>query len=77
MAQPTEILKGTLGLLLTDESAYRELDALIASTRRVTTALEAGRGTIGRWGVHFFHVGIPSHAILRLAHLTRISSIML
>jgi len=40
--------KGTLGLLLTDESAYRELDALIASTRRVTTALEAGRGTLGR-----------------------------
>ena len=34
--------KGTLGRLLTDDSAYRELDALIASTRRVTAAVQTG-----------------------------------
>ena len=40
--------KGTLGRLLTDDSAYREMDALIAAANRVTRAVESGRGSLGR-----------------------------
>jgi phospholipid/cholesterol/gamma-HCH transport system substrate-binding protein len=40
--------KGALGRLFTDESAYRELEALMASATRVTSAVERGRGSLGR-----------------------------
>jgi phospholipid/cholesterol/gamma-HCH transport system substrate-binding protein len=40
--------KGTLGRLITDESAYREMDALLASAGRVARAIETGRGSAGR-----------------------------
>lgn len=40
--------KGTLGRLFTDESAYRELEALMASATRVTDAVGRGRGSLGR-----------------------------
>jgi phospholipid/cholesterol/gamma-HCH transport system substrate-binding protein len=40
--------KGTMGRLLTDAAAYRELEALMASAARVTTAVERGRGSLGR-----------------------------
>lgn len=40
--------KGTLGRLFTDESAYRELEALMASATRVTDAVGRGRGSVGR-----------------------------
>jgi phospholipid/cholesterol/gamma-HCH transport system substrate-binding protein len=40
--------KGTLGRLITDESAYREMDALLASAGRVARAVETGRGSAGR-----------------------------
>ena len=40
--------KGTLGRLFTDESAYREMEALMASASRVTDAVQRGRGSLGR-----------------------------
>ncbi len=40
--------KGTIGRLFTDESAYRELEALMASATRVTDAVARGRGSVGR-----------------------------
>ncbi|MBL8135348.1 MAG: MCE family protein [Acidobacteria bacterium] len=40
--------KGTIGRLFTDESAYRELEALMASATRVTDAMSRGRGSLGR-----------------------------
>lgn len=40
--------KGTLGLLFTDEAAYRDLEALMASATRVTEAVGRGRGSLGR-----------------------------
>ncbi len=40
--------KGTLGRLFTDDSAYRELNALMASAARVTDAVDRGQGSLGR-----------------------------
>ena len=40
--------KGTLGKLFTDDGAYRELEALMASVTRVTEAVQQGRGSVGR-----------------------------
>ncbi|HUU36119.1 MAG TPA: MlaD family protein [Vicinamibacterales bacterium] len=40
--------KGTLGKLFTDESAYRDMDALMTSATRVADALQQGRGSLGR-----------------------------
>ncbi len=40
--------KGTLGRLFTDDAAYREMEALMASAARVTAAVERGRGSLGR-----------------------------
>ncbi len=40
--------KGTLGRLFTDDTAYRELNALMASVTRVATAVERGKGSLGR-----------------------------
>ena len=40
--------KGTLGRLLTDDSAYREMEALMQAATRVTAAVERGRGSVGR-----------------------------
>jgi phospholipid/cholesterol/gamma-HCH transport system substrate-binding protein len=40
--------KGTMGRLLTDDAAYREFEALMASASRVTVAVERGRGSLGR-----------------------------
>lgn len=40
--------KGSLGRLFTDDTAYRELEALMASATRVTSAVERGRGSLGR-----------------------------
>jgi len=40
--------KGTVGRLFTDDGAYRELEALMASASRVTEAVERGRGSLGR-----------------------------
>lgn len=40
--------KGTLGKLLTDESAYADLDKLLMTTNRVAASLEGTKGTAGR-----------------------------
>lgn len=40
--------KGTLGKLFTDDAAYREMEALMASAARVTDAVQRGRGSLGR-----------------------------
>jgi phospholipid/cholesterol/gamma-HCH transport system substrate-binding protein len=40
--------KGTLGRLFTDDSAYREMEALMTSASRVTDAVRNGRGSVGR-----------------------------
>ena len=40
--------KGTLGKLFTDDAAYRELEALMASATRVAEAVQQGRGSVGR-----------------------------
>lgn len=40
--------KGTMGRLFTDDAAYRELEALMASATRVTDAVERGKGSLGR-----------------------------
>jgi phospholipid/cholesterol/gamma-HCH transport system substrate-binding protein len=40
--------KGTLGRLVTDDSAYRDVDALVQAATRVADALRDGRGTVGR-----------------------------
>lgn len=40
--------RGTMGRLLTDDAAYREFEALMASASRVTVAVERGRGSLGR-----------------------------
>lgn len=40
--------KGTVGRLFTDDAAYRELTALMASATRVTEAVDRGRGSLGR-----------------------------
>lgn len=40
--------KGTLGRLITDDAAYRDLDALMQATTRVADAVRQGRGTMGR-----------------------------
>lgn len=40
--------KGTMGRLFTDDAAYREMEALLASAARVTEAVQNGRGTMGR-----------------------------
>jgi phospholipid/cholesterol/gamma-HCH transport system substrate-binding protein len=54
LAETTQLItdlragKGTLGLLMTDEGAYREMEALVRAATRVTTAVERGRGSLGR-----------------------------
>ncbi len=40
--------KGTMGKLITDDSAYREMEALMMSATRVTDAVQRGRGSLGR-----------------------------
>lgn len=40
--------KGTLGRLVTDDTAYRELEALVQAASRVTDAVNRGRGSLGR-----------------------------
>lgn len=40
--------KGSLGKLLTDDAAYRDLTALVEAATRVTDAVERGRGSLGR-----------------------------
>jgi phospholipid/cholesterol/gamma-HCH transport system substrate-binding protein len=40
--------RGTMGRLLTDDTAYREMEALMSAATRVTTAVERGRGSLGR-----------------------------
>jgi phospholipid/cholesterol/gamma-HCH transport system substrate-binding protein len=40
--------RGTIGKLFTDESLYRDLNALVASAERVATSVSQGRGTLGR-----------------------------
>lgn len=40
--------RGTVGKLFTDESLYRDLNALVASAERVASNMSQGRGTLGR-----------------------------
>lgn len=40
--------RGTLGRLVTDDSAYRDVEALMQAATRVADALRDGRGTAGR-----------------------------
>jgi phospholipid/cholesterol/gamma-HCH transport system substrate-binding protein len=40
--------RGTVGKLFTDESLYRDLNALVASAERVASNVSQGRGTLGR-----------------------------
>ena len=40
--------KGTIGKLFTDDSAYREVEALVRSASRVTDAVNRGHGSLGR-----------------------------
>jgi phospholipid/cholesterol/gamma-HCH transport system substrate-binding protein len=40
--------KGTMGRLLTDDAAYREMEALLGSASRVADAVRSGRGSLGR-----------------------------
>ena len=40
--------KGTMGRLFTDDAAYREMEALLASSARVAEAVRSGRGSVGR-----------------------------
>lgn len=40
--------KGTLGKLVTDDAAYRDVDALIQAATRVADAVRTGRGSLGR-----------------------------
>lgn len=54
LAGLTELLQGvrkgegTLGLLLTDDGLYREIQKLVTAADAVATNLQAGRGTAGR-----------------------------
>jgi phospholipid/cholesterol/gamma-HCH transport system substrate-binding protein len=54
LAETTRLLtdlragRGTMGRLLTDDTAYREMEALVSAATRVTTAVERGRGSLGR-----------------------------
>jgi phospholipid/cholesterol/gamma-HCH transport system substrate-binding protein len=40
--------KGTLGRLVRDDTAYREIEALVATANRVAEAVRTGRGSLGR-----------------------------
>jgi phospholipid/cholesterol/gamma-HCH transport system substrate-binding protein len=40
--------RGTIGKLFTDETLYRDLNALVSSAERVATNMSQGRGTLGR-----------------------------
>ncbi len=40
--------RGTMGRLFTDDTAYRDLEAVMESAARVTEAVQNGRGSIGR-----------------------------
>lgn len=40
--------KGTLGRLVTDDAAYRDVEALVQAATRVADAVRQGRGTMGR-----------------------------
>jgi phospholipid/cholesterol/gamma-HCH transport system substrate-binding protein len=40
--------RGTIGKLFTDESLYKEMNALVASAERVASNVAQGRGTLGR-----------------------------
>ncbi len=40
--------RGTLGRLFTDDAAYRDMEALMASATRVAEAVNSGRGSVGR-----------------------------
>lgn len=52
--QITELLKeiragrGTIGKLFTDETVYRDIDAMVRSAERVAAQIANGRGTLGR-----------------------------
>ena len=40
--------KGTIGQLFTNDSVYREFDALIAAAERVANSVQTGKGTVGK-----------------------------
>jgi len=40
--------KGTVGQLFTNDSVYREFDALIAAAERVANSVASGKGTVGK-----------------------------
>ena len=40
--------KGTMGRLFTDDAAYGDMEALMASATRVAEAVQRGRGSVGR-----------------------------
>jgi len=40
--------RGTVGRLFTDESLYKDMDALVASAESVVRSVSSGRGTLGR-----------------------------
>jgi phospholipid/cholesterol/gamma-HCH transport system substrate-binding protein len=40
--------RGTLGKLLTDDQAYKNLNSVLAKTNQVVTSIQEGQGTLGR-----------------------------
>ena len=40
--------KGTMGKLLTDDALYKDLDAFLSASERVTTAIASGKGSAGK-----------------------------
>lgn len=40
--------RGTIGQLFTNDSVYREFDALIAAAERVASSVSSGKGTVGK-----------------------------
>jgi len=40
--------KGTLGKLLTDDQAYKNLNSILTKTNQVVTDIQAGQGTLGK-----------------------------
>jgi phospholipid/cholesterol/gamma-HCH transport system substrate-binding protein len=48
LARDVRAGKGTVGKLMTDESAYRELEGFLATARDITDQLNRGGGSLGR-----------------------------
>ena len=48
LLQETRAGRGTVGRLFTDDSLYREMNALVASAENVVRSVGEGRGTFGR-----------------------------